>query len=131
MKKINFFLTNISDSFFWHPGTAVKKLWEISLGKHNSLQIAADLKTGSTVLDCTLGFGSDAILMACIVGDKGRVVGIEANEYIAYLTRDGLQNYTQVKAYIKHHMKQITVVHSTYESYLSSLPDNSFDVVYF
>ncbi len=69
--------------------------------------------------------------MACIVGDKGKVVGIEANQYIAYITRDGLQNYTQVKAYIKHHMRQITVVHSTYESYLSSLPDNSFDVVYF
>ena len=131
VEKDKLLITNRSESFFWHPGTAIKKLWEISLGKNNSLQIAADLKAGSSVLDCTLGFGSDAILMACIVGDKGKVVGIEANEYIAYLTRDGLENYTQVKDYIKYHMNQIKVVHDTYQSYLSALPDNSFDVVYF
>jgi len=101
-------MKSLHSEFFWHPGTAVKKLWEMNLGKQNSL-----------------------VKAATIVGPTCKIVGVEANEYISYLTHDGLNNYTQVRDYIKTDMKRIQVINTTYESFLSKQADNSFDVVYF
>lgn len=116
---------------FWHPGTAVLKVWNQSKGDYGQLLKAVELKEGDRVLDCTLGYGSDAIVMASAVGNAGSVVGLEANENVAYLTADGLKNYEQVSPEVKASMERVEVIHDRYENFLSQQPDNFFDVVYF
>lgn len=124
-------LKNKENELFWHPGTSVIKLWDVGLGKGNQLLEAASIEEGDVVLDCTLGYGSDAIVMASAVGAKGKVIGLEASEFMAYLTRQGLENYTQVRDEIKTAMSRIEVVHCDYVEYLSKQPDNSVDIIYF
>lgn len=124
-------LKSLNNELFWHPGTAVIKLWDTAQGGSNQLLQAAQLTKGDTVLDCTLGYGSDAIVMASAVGNSGAVIGLEDNRYLAYLAKDGLMNYTQVNDSIKEAMNRIKVIHSNYRDYLCSLEDASVDVVYF
>lgn len=124
-------LKSEDNEIFWHPGTSVIKLWDAGHGKSNQLLKAVDLKEGDRVLDCTLGYGSDAITMASAVGDTGRVTGLEASRIMAYLTADGLKNYEQVSDDIRHFMQRIDVVNANYKDYLRLQPDDAFDVVYF
>lgn len=39
---------------------------------------AMDLKPKMSVLDCTLGLGTDATVASYIVGENGKVVGLES-----------------------------------------------------
>jgi 16S rRNA G966 N2-methylase RsmD len=140
MNKIEYFLFVEKDkivlkgednTFFWHPSTAVLKLNTIKEGFNTPMLEAMNLKEGDRVLDCTLGLATDAIVFAAIVGEKGRVVGTEVNKYIACITKNGLNDYKDIDEQTKRFMKRIEVVNSSFEEYILSQPDNSFDVVYF
>lgn len=131
-------------SVFWHPGTAMLKLWRYAAANPKredpaatrpmDLVVAAAIESGDRILDCTLGYGSDAIVMSWAVGATGGVVGLEADPALAYLTAEGLKHYPE-----RHHvsdevaaaMGRIQVVSTPCLDYLRTLPDNSFDVVYF
>lgn len=131
VEKDRLLMKSSDNQFFWHPSTSVIKIWNANKGSETQIIKATDLQKGETVLDCTLGYGSDAIIMAEAVGESGKVVGLEGNRYIAYMTQDGLYCYDKVREPIKKAMERIEVVHSDYETYLSKLEDESFDVVYF
>ena len=66
-----------------------------------------------------------------MTGEKGRVVGTEINKYIAYLCKDGLNNYIKNNIEKENSMAHIEVINESYEDYLKRQADNSFDVVYF
>lgn len=116
---------------FWHPSMTELKIKSIKNGNKESMIEAAELKEGDSILDCTLGFAGDSIVFASVVGESGRVVGTEVNKYIAYLTKDGLENYNKVNIEMKKYMESIKVINTSYEEYLAEAEDNSFDVVYF
>lgn len=126
-------------SLFWHPGTSVLKLWAYapSNNKHKQLEKTLDIiratgiQPGDQILDCTLGYGSDAIVLSWACGPTGRVVGLEADLCLAYLTGDGLRTYKNVAPQVREAMGRIEVVQSMNLAYLRQLPANSFDVVYF
>lgn len=139
MNKMEYFLFVEKDrivlkgedtNFFWHPSTAEFKMKSIKEGLHPMIE-AMDLKTGDSILDCTLGLATDAIVFSSIVAKSGKVVGIEANKYIACITKNGLKDYEEVNEQTKILMESIEVVNSSHEEYLLSMEDNSFDVVYF
>jgi 16S rRNA (guanine1516-N2)-methyltransferase len=140
MNKIDYFLFVEKDkivlkgednTFFWHPSTSGLKLNAIKEGFNQPMIEAMNLKEGDSVLDCTLGMATDAIVFASIVGKKGSVVGTEVNKYIACITKNGLKDYKDVDEQTKIFMERIEVINSSYEEYILSQPDNSFDVVYF
>ncbi len=116
---------------FWHPGTAVIKVWNMSQGKSNQLLDACRIEAGDRVLDCTLGYGFDAIVLASQVGDHGRVVGLESSPLLAFLTRDGLTHYSAVSDTVLTCMQKIDVIQADHVQYLKAQEASSFDVVYF
>lgn len=131
VEKNNIVIKGIDSTLFWHPNMTELKIKSIKDGNKESMIEAADLKKGDRILDCTLGFAGDSIIFASVVSDTGRVVGTEVDKYIAYLTKDGLENYDEVNPETKKYMKSIEVINKSYEEYLSKQEANSFDVVYF
>jgi hypothetical protein len=123
-------LRGSEDGFYWHPNTAKLKLRALKRGEIIPMIRAMGISEGDSLLDCTLGIAGDSIVASSVLGDKGKIVGLEADKYLSFLTREGLKNYSEVDAETKGYMERIEVVNERYENYLKDLDDNSFDVVY-
>lgn len=119
------------EAFFWHPGMAVPRLKALRKGKKDPMVEATGLREGCTLLDCTLGLASDALVSAYIVGTTGHVTGLEKSKFIAFITKWGLENFKGQNAHIKNLTSRINVLNASYEEYLQEQPDNSYDIVYF
>lgn len=116
---------------FFHPGMARPRVRELERGKPDVMVEAMGLRPGDSVLDCTLGLGSDAIVAAYVVGEQGRVVGLEAVAALAAVVRWGLKHYDPGHDGLREAMRRIEVVHADHNDYLAALPPGSFDIVYF
>lgn len=112
-------------TLFWHPNMSELKIKSISDGNKEPLIEATKLEDGNCILDCTLGLAGDSLVFSAVVGNRGTVVGTEVNKYIAYLSKEGLENYKGET------ISNIKVINESYEDYLLKQPDNSFDIVYF
>ncbi|GGE59142.1 class I SAM-dependent methyltransferase [Priestia taiwanensis] len=119
------------EAFFFHPNSAMFRVKRLQRGEHDPFMDAAKLQSGMRVLDCTLGMGSDSIVASHIVGESGRVIGIEGNTYSAYLVQKGLQEWQSGNEEVDAAMRRVQVRNSEYLSFLHSCEENSFDVVYF
>lgn len=117
--------------FFFHPGMALNRIKRIDGGSDDYMVEAMGLSRGMSVLDCTLGLASDAIVSSYVVGDDGRVVGLEASQPVAAIVRHGLSSYRDVDESVKPSMLRIEVHNCDYASYLAGAEPGSYDVVYF
>jgi hypothetical protein len=117
--------------YFFHLSMAELRIKNLINGKHDHMVTALGLKPGSTVLDCTLGLGSDAIVASFAAGNSGKIVGIEVSPLIAAITGLGLKQLVHEDAAITAALRRITAHNADYNSYLSGLPAKSFDIVYF
>ncbi|MBP2649351.1 MAG: hypothetical protein H6Q74_176 [Firmicutes bacterium] len=117
--------------YFFHINMAELRINNLINGKHDHMVAALGITAGDRVLDCTLGLGSDAIVVSYVVGKTGLVVGMETTPLIATVTALGLQQYNASSIEVTSAMRRITVETADYNDYLDLLPDNSFDVVYF
>ncbi|MBE3553456.1 MAG: class I SAM-dependent methyltransferase [Thermicanus sp.] len=116
---------------FFHPGLAPLRIKNLIRGDTDKMVEVAELIEGDSFLDCTLGWGADAVVASFVVGEKGKVVGIEANEVIAYMTKIGLSSWEDADPPVKEAMGRIEVVTGDHGDILKRLPTGSFDVVYF
>lgn len=114
----------------WHPSMAVPRIKAFREGKIDPMLEAMDLKQGYSVLDCTLGLASDALVAAYAAGPSGRVIGLEASKYLAFLTKWGLNNYPLQNKHLAVARAGITVLNRHYQAYLSEQEADSFDIVY-
>ncbi|MEH7346642.1 class I SAM-dependent methyltransferase [Bacillus sp. JJ1532] len=119
------------DPFFFHPNSAMFRIKRIMKGEHDPFIEAASICSGKTVLDCTLGLASDSIVASFVAGKEGKVTGIEANPFLAYMVNKGLKSWNADIPMMNEAMKQIRVVNMFSLSYLESLPDHCYDIVYF
>jgi len=117
--------------FFFHPGLAGLRIKELINGKTDQMIDAMSLSPGDTVLDCTLGLGTDAVVASFIAGKNGRVVGLESSPVIAFLVKRGLAFYPEANRDIVAAMRRVEVIRADHREYLRALPPGSFDVVYF
>lgn len=124
------FSTGISE-FFFHPGLAKLRINELKNGKTDQMIQAMSLHTGDTLLDCTLGLATDAIVASYVSGACSRVTGLESSLLIATIVEQGLKTYQFEDEEITRSMQRIEVVHSHHKDYLAGLPPRSYDVVYF
>ena len=129
-ERYEYFAHGHQDPFFFHPNSAAYRLKRLAKDGSDPLVEVCELKRGDSFLDCTLGIGSDSIVASYAVGQEGKVVGIEANKNVAYIVREGMQTYDTTELPLTSCMRQIEVIHIDAVNYLSSLPANSFDVVY-
>jgi hypothetical protein len=128
-QRISFFTG--SSEFFFHPGLARLRINELKNGKTDQMIQAMSLKAGDTLLDCTLGLGTDAIVASYVAGAHGRVTGLESSTLIANIVERGLKTYRFEDKDITLAMQRIEVVHFNHKDYLASLPIQSYDIVYF
>ncbi len=117
--------------YFFHPSMSVPRIKAIRQGKSDHMVAAMALQPGDSVLDCTLGLGSDAIVASFIAGPEGQVTGIEAVPEIALIVKHGMANFRTESQPLKSAMVRIQVECALYEQYLAGLPDQAFDIVYF
>ncbi|HEX3015562.1 MAG TPA: class I SAM-dependent methyltransferase [Desulfobacteria bacterium] len=131
------------EEFFFHPSMALLRIMGLIKGETDRMVEAMQLKPGMSVLDCTLGFASDAAVASFVSGPSGRVVGLEASPVTATLVRHGLSNFraklhnglepakAEALRLLPPTMQRITVVNTAYLEYFAHTAENSFDVVYF
>ena len=119
----------------WHPSMAVPRLRQLARGEIDTFLSAATLDPGDSFLDCTLGFGADALLASYAVGDTGTIHGLEASPLIALLTAYGLrgeaQKYESAGKPMTAISSRIKVTCCEAGDYLRQQPEGSWDVVYF
>ncbi|PWK06600.1 class I SAM-dependent methyltransferase [Tumebacillus permanentifrigoris] len=117
--------------FFFHPSMANTRIKRLKSGENDIVIERAGVRPGDTVLDCTLGLGSDTIVFAHAVGAEGRVIGLESSAVIALLVRRGLQELSVDTQAVNTAMRHVEVLCVDHLDYLRAQPDNSVDVIYF
>ncbi|KPB06581.1 class I SAM-dependent methyltransferase [Bacillus sp. CHD6a] len=122
---------NETEPIFFHPNTAGFRVKRWLQGEIEPFLKATELKEGMSFLDCTLGLASDSIMASLATGEKGKVCGIEGNEVLAYLVKNGLASWDTDYKSLENAMRRIKVIQGKHQEILSNLPDKSIDVVYF
>ena len=117
--------------FAYHPGMAEIRVQQLLRGAPDHLVKALDLRCGARVLDCTLGLASDAAVAACVVGETGRVVGLEASLLLHFAVKHGLAHYECKTPLLTAALRRVEAVHAVAAEYLASCAPDSYDVVYF
>ncbi|MFD9628449.1 class I SAM-dependent methyltransferase [Peribacillus muralis] len=130
-KRMELYRYNEKEPFFFHPNLAMIRMKRIIRGESDPFLLAGDISAGSSVLDCTLGLGSDAIVASFAVGEQGRIVALEGNPYLALLVEHGLKMWSDAEEKLIEAMRRIEVIHADHYEMLKSMPDKHFDVVYF
>ncbi|MGE7132009.1 class I SAM-dependent methyltransferase [Lysinibacillus xylanilyticus] len=128
--RFEYYAFGANEPFFFHPNSAAFRLKRVARGEAEPFLEAAQLEKGDSVLDCTLGLAADAMLAAYTVGEADRVVGLEANPNVAFIVGQGMQSYDTTELPLTACMRHIKVVQAEAVSYLKTLPDNTFDIVY-
>ena len=120
-----------NEPYFFHPNVAMIRAKRILKGEHDPLIEVSGLKEGERFLDCTLGYGSDSIIASLVVGESGKVIGIESSEILAYIVKEGLQSWDSQNQRIDQAMRNVEVINSNHLDILKSMPTKSIDVIYF
>ena len=118
-------------ALFFHPSLARIRVTSMLKGAEDRLVKISNLQKGDTVLDCTTGLATDAVVLSFSVGETGKVVTVESSPVLYTLAREGLRNYDPGIEEIEVAMRNISVVNANHTDYLKSLPDKSMDIVYF
>ncbi len=119
------------ERFFYHPSMGKNRVSRIRKGQSDPMVEAMGLEKGCEVLDCTMGLGADALVVSFVVGDEGRVVGVESSPITAAIVRWGIKKYSKGPAWLKGAMDRIEIICGEHLEVLKELPDRSFDIVYF
>lgn len=130
-QRLELYRKDESEPFFFHPNSAMFRIKRLINGDRDPFSEAAKLSEGMSFLDCTLGLASDSIVASFLVGNSGKVIGVEGQKYLAYLVREGLKDWDPGLPIMKEAMERIKVVFQNSAEVLESMPSNSVDCVYF
>ena len=117
--------------YFFHPNLFQVRAANVLRGAPDHFLEAAQLATGDSLLDCTLGFASEASLAALIIGDTGLVTGLESVPELALVTRIGVQSFVLHSDRMTAALGRVQVTTADSAAYLPKCADASVDVIYF
>ncbi|OUM96702.1 MAG: SAM-dependent methyltransferase [Thermobacillus sp. ZCTH02-B1] len=115
----------------YHPGMGLVRARRLRDGGTDPLVEISGARPGDSVLDCTAGLAGDAFVFAWTVGPSGRVVALESEAVLYVIVREGLRTYDTGLADLNAALRRIELIRTDHLDYLRSLPDDSFDIVYF
>lgn len=138
------FLDDGDQRLSFHPNMALLRILQGLRGEQDRFLTATGIESGQTFLDATLGLGTDALVAAWKVGEKGKVIAFEHSPLIAALIKEGLHSlkhkqlppinnplkYQAWKELIEA-SQRIEVRWEDHFKGLAALPNSSVDVVYF
>ncbi|MBQ8682250.1 MAG: class I SAM-dependent methyltransferase [Selenomonadales bacterium] len=116
---------------FFHLSMAQLRTQNIDRGTSDHMAEAMGLTEGMSVLDCTMGLASDAVVASYIVGAKGKVVGIEKSPVVHLIVSRGIEDFTSDDERLMQAVKRVQATEQDALDYLRKAEDGSFDVVYF
>jgi 16S rRNA (guanine1516-N2)-methyltransferase len=142
--KNYFYLEHNGQTLFFHPSMALLRMINIKRGLGDRFLEAAGLAKDDTLLDATLGLGSDALIASWAVREKGKIIALEYSPLIFLLVKEGLErlaaqplprvkNTEKKEAWLElaKASSRIKVLCADHKSYLQTFPDSSVDVIYF
>ncbi|MBM7663220.1 16S rRNA G966 N2-methylase RsmD [Bacillus mesophilus] len=129
--RIELFIPGEDQPIFFHPNSAMFRIKRLISGGHDPFVEACQLSKGMSLLDCTLGLGSDSIVASYAVGKSGQVTSIEGNKTLANLVKTGLKTWESQIPEMDDAMRAIQIQHTPYQKFLTKSDDKSFDIIYF
>ncbi|QGG46823.1 class I SAM-dependent methyltransferase [Heliorestis convoluta] len=132
LERQRWVLKSDDGDFFFHPNMASLRILALQRGEKDYLAQALQLQPGDAFLDCTLGQASDAIVASYLVGEEGKVLGIEHNPFVAFIVAEGLRNPEKEWAPpLAQAMARILIKQGDHRELLLTMSEKSYDVVYF
>lgn len=137
------FLKHRGEILSFHPSMALIRLINLLRGGSDRYLEATQLKDGDSLIDATLGIGTDALIGAWAVGETGNILALEQSPILAAIVKDGLNHFTELVPKAKNKDKQaawdaltnaaqrIEVRWGEHLASLRHIPTRSVDVVYF
>jgi len=116
--------------FFFHPNMALLRGLNVLRGWRDVYVDAAGFQPGDHVLDCTVGFATEAMLASLLVGPEGRVVGLESQAELAAVVRDGVRRFP-ITPKLRDALQRVEIVTADYRTYLATCAERTFDIVAF
>ena len=110
----------------FHLNMAALRIINLKRGQTDNMLTALALQPRYSLLDCTLGLVAQWSMGAC-----GRVVGLESSVLVHYVTSFGLRHFECEDVNVNLALRAICTVPCDYRNYLQSIPDESYDVIYF
>jgi len=104
-------------AYFFHPNMFLVRGSAFLHGQPDHFLEATGLCAGDRLLDCTLGFASEASL--------------ESEPALAAVTRVGLRAFPMSSPVLAEAMRRVRVVRADYRLYLAACEPAAFDAVYF
>jgi len=126
-KDLTVKFSNEKSEFFYHPSISKIRYNNYEQSENDYLIKAIDANQNMTILDLTMGLGSEALFMANYVK---KVVGVEASFPLYLVVKEGLKNYNFKKDWMKKASKKIEIIQNNYKNILKEIESDSFDVVY-
>jgi Methylase involved in ubiquinone/menaquinone biosynthesis len=115
----------------YHPGMGLVRVKRLREGVRDPLVEISGVRPGDRVLDCTAGLAGDAFVFSYAAGPEGRVTALESEPVLHTIVREGLRIYSTGMDDADAALRRIELIRADHAEYLSSLPDKSFDIVYF
>lgn len=119
------------DPMAFHPSMGFVRAKRIIKGESDPMLDSARMSEGNSVLDCTAGLGTDALVFAVKGGLNAKITAVESSPSLAALLSEGLAYYTSGVEEINAAMRRVNVLNQHHLDVLRSLPDGSMDIVYF
>ncbi|CYV17086.1 SAM-dependent methyltransferase [Streptococcus suis] len=107
---------------FFHPDTAMLR---IKSGRDPLLELLG--KEKQSIIDCTMGLGSDSIVLASA---GHRVTALESSKLVHFIVSRGLQDFDSGLQEVNRAMKSIQTIWTDSLTYLKGQIDKSVDVIY-
>lgn len=123
--------SNPEQPVFFHPGMAQQRLAVLAGGGRERLVACAQVEPGDTVVDATLGLGTDSLVLAQAVGEQGKVVAIETSFLLARLFLFEKYHPGPQYPWLAPLLQRIDVQIGNHTEILAKMPSNSADVVLF
>lgn len=130
-ERILYYENSVENPVFFHPNSAMFRIKRIRNGEDDPFIRNTQLSEGDSLLDCTLGWASDSIVASFVVKSSGKVIGIEGNETVSFLTSEGLKTFQANDHDVEKAMADVKVWHGNHLDFLKKAKTDSFDVVYF
>jgi protein-L-isoaspartate O-methyltransferase len=109
----------------FHAGLAELRIKRVLAGEHDPLVALTQVTEGERVLDCTLGLGRDALVLAAT---GAFVDGVESRPLLAAFAEQGLLHLGGAG---REAATRVRVVHDNYRRVLERAEPGSYAIVYF
>ncbi len=112
---------------FFHPSLAVLRKSNFEVGQRDYLIESLSLSGNEKVLDCTLGLGSEALLIAHFL-PNGKVKCLESSKIIKMIVEDGLKD-KNLPEWVVDASKRIEIMEGDYKEFIRKT-EEKFDCIY-